>query len=398
MGPLLFRILLVIDIFVIVTETSTYSYRFKVYPVDECPKNETEFEAAAKRRNCTGDTRYLCAPDKNLTSLIEFCTDQKISLYEKDNCIKLEGTGYLNHYKCVDKFTSGCPTTPYIDEEIFNYPACLSINKDLMCFVAEKDCQERHSADINPDGIKTTTSLIVVILVLLILSGLTLFLFYKKRKKRKGIHADGTNIEAKMKLDDLPVGKKIIERDTVKEIQLDTTKENKNGQVDELKKLRQFLSQKELSVCHLRCIIVGCTGAGKTTLLRRLGNPTFEILNSMKSTEKVDVHDYSFEVLEDDETIQNLSTFHERDKNDTSDSEDTSEEKKLLCLFPCKKEKVKEHRKHKENRKLLPYSPDKILTNSVKNCSPLYPEKNDRKSSACIRDDIFLEDDGRYQP
>lgn len=120
----------------------------------------------------------------------------------------------------------------------------------------------------------------------------------------KGIHADGTNIEAKMKLDDLPVGKKIIERDTVKEIQLDTTKENKNGQVDELKKLRQFLSQKELSVCHLRCIIVGCTGAGKTTLLRRLGNPTFEILNSMKSTEKVDVHDYSFEVLEDDETIQ----------------------------------------------------------------------------------------------
>lgn len=51
--------------------------------MDECPKNETEFEAAAKRRNCTEDTRYLCAPDKNLTSLIEFCTDQKISLYEK---------------------------------------------------------------------------------------------------------------------------------------------------------------------------------------------------------------------------------------------------------------------------------------------------------------------------
>lgn len=51
--------------------------------MDECPKNETEFEAAAKRRNCTEDTRYLCAPDKNLTSLIEFCTDQKKSLYGK---------------------------------------------------------------------------------------------------------------------------------------------------------------------------------------------------------------------------------------------------------------------------------------------------------------------------
>lgn len=51
--------------------------------MDECPKNKTEFETAAKRRNCTVNTRYLCAPDKHLTSLIEFCTDQKRSLYEK---------------------------------------------------------------------------------------------------------------------------------------------------------------------------------------------------------------------------------------------------------------------------------------------------------------------------
>lgn len=94
--------------------------------------------------------------------------------------------------------------------------------------------------------------------------------------------------------------------------------------------------------------------------------------------------------------LADLSTFHERDKNDTSDSEDISEETKLLCLFQCKKENVKEHMKHKENRKLLPCSPDKILTNDVKNCSPLDPDKNDRKSSSCIKDDIFLEDDGRY--
>lgn len=60
-----------------------YSYRFKVYPVDECPMNRTEFERAARRRNCTGNTRYLCAPDKYLASLIEFCTDQKKSLYVK---------------------------------------------------------------------------------------------------------------------------------------------------------------------------------------------------------------------------------------------------------------------------------------------------------------------------
>lgn len=60
-----------------------YSYRFKVYPVEECPLNATEFETAARRRNCTENSRYLCAPDKNLTSLIEFCTDQKRALYGK---------------------------------------------------------------------------------------------------------------------------------------------------------------------------------------------------------------------------------------------------------------------------------------------------------------------------
>lgn len=29
------------------------------------------------------------------------------------------GTGDLNHYRCVERFTSGCPTTPYTDDEIY---------------------------------------------------------------------------------------------------------------------------------------------------------------------------------------------------------------------------------------------------------------------------------------
>lgn len=35
------------------------------------------------------------------------------------NCVRLEGTGDLNHYSCVDRFTSGCPTEPYQDDKIF---------------------------------------------------------------------------------------------------------------------------------------------------------------------------------------------------------------------------------------------------------------------------------------
>lgn len=68
--------------------------------------------------------------------------------------------------------------------------------------------------------------------------------------------------------------------------------------------LREFLSKGELTVRHVRCIIVGCEGAGKTTLLRRLENLTLKELTAINSTEVVDVHVNCFEVLEDEETIQ----------------------------------------------------------------------------------------------
>lgn len=117
MEPVLF--FLVITALRKVTGNVIYSYRFKVYPVDRCPMNSTEFEAAARRRNCTGNSRYSCAPDKNLTNLIEFCTDVRKSLYGKDNCVRLEGTGDVNHYNCLERFITGCPNTSYTDDNIY---------------------------------------------------------------------------------------------------------------------------------------------------------------------------------------------------------------------------------------------------------------------------------------
>lgn len=35
------------------------------------------------------------------------------------NCLRLEGTGDLNHLRCVERFVSGCPTEPYADDEIY---------------------------------------------------------------------------------------------------------------------------------------------------------------------------------------------------------------------------------------------------------------------------------------
>lgn len=160
MEPVLF--LLVITALSIVTGNVIYSYRFKVYPVDRCPLNSTEFEAAARRRNCTGISRYLCAPDKNLTNPIEFCTDVPKSLYGKDNCVRLEGTGDLNHYNCLERFITGCPNTSYTDDNIYENPACLDINKDLHCFVAEKGCKERQEMTGNDGTLENTTGLLPI--------------------------------------------------------------------------------------------------------------------------------------------------------------------------------------------------------------------------------------------
>lgn len=76
------------------------------------------------------------------------------------------------------------------------------------------------------------------------------------------------------------------------------------------KKLRKFLSEGELSIRHVRCIIVGCAGAGKTTLLKRLQDFSFEELKHTERTEMVDVHVNSFEVLERENTIQSNSFFY----------------------------------------------------------------------------------------
>lgn len=36
-----------------------------------------------------------------------------------DNCVRLEGTGDLNHYNCLERFITGCPNTSYTDDNIY---------------------------------------------------------------------------------------------------------------------------------------------------------------------------------------------------------------------------------------------------------------------------------------
>lgn len=162
-----------------------------------------EFEIAAKRRNCTGHSRYLCAPDKYLSNLIEFCTNIRRSLFEKGNCLRLEGTGDLDQYRCVDNFETGCPTEPYLDEEIYRYPACLEINVDDKCFFADKHCPERNkdsgNGKKNPKKpSKSHAALVYIFFVtcILVVAGIFLWFYLKRRKENGGktTRKDGTKL------------------------------------------------------------------------------------------------------------------------------------------------------------------------------------------------------------
>lgn len=215
----LLLLLFVMHAFNMTTENPISFYRFDVNPVEICPKNADEFETAARTRNCSGNGRYLCAPDRNLSNLIEFCTDTKRSLFEKGNCVRLEGTGDLNHYRCVESFVSGCPTEPYTDDEIYKYPACLLLNLDFNCFVANKNCQKRllnttekyfnNSKDddllrnAEPETFDGSIKLQIVIFIvngflyIAVVTGLVAIYLYKKGKKlvfRNSFHNNFINL------------------------------------------------------------------------------------------------------------------------------------------------------------------------------------------------------------
>lgn len=55
-----------------------------MFSVDSCPKNQTEVEEAGKRLRCVKDTygnnQYMCLPNVEKTSLVEFCHNQSMGI------------------------------------------------------------------------------------------------------------------------------------------------------------------------------------------------------------------------------------------------------------------------------------------------------------------------------
>nr|XP_022305989.1 uncharacterized protein LOC111112631 isoform X1 [Crassostrea virginica] len=117
--------------------------------VRDCPRNETEWQKASNRLNCTSDVlstmnKYHCLPADNLTTLLEFCYNRTRINVVKGHCVvlveKKERKHILNTYDC-GRFKEGCPNNWYLSDEIYKFPLCLELEPLQHCYKAEASCQ-----------------------------------------------------------------------------------------------------------------------------------------------------------------------------------------------------------------------------------------------------------------
>ncbi|XP_022302949.2 uncharacterized protein LOC111110649 isoform X2 [Crassostrea virginica] len=130
-------------------------YIFDVNHVDKCSLSEQDWNMKSNQLRCNKTHGYHCVPNKNLTSLIEFCYPG--GRFEKGNCLELAARGVLNHVPCSN-FSSGCPDTNFNSRELYKYPKCLAINTKLNCFDADVECiySRLHERKTKKQQITTT--------------------------------------------------------------------------------------------------------------------------------------------------------------------------------------------------------------------------------------------------
>ncbi|XP_062610267.1 uncharacterized protein LOC134272048 [Saccostrea cucullata] len=133
---------LVMVLLAITTTVDSLGYNFPVRSTKRCPMNAKEWSDASVRMHCNNTSGYHCVPDKNFSSLIEFCYPRGRRIpFQKGNCLELAYTGILNHVKC-GHFSYGCPEMDYFSNEIYQYPACLRLAEN--CFTADLSCLKKQ--------------------------------------------------------------------------------------------------------------------------------------------------------------------------------------------------------------------------------------------------------------
>ncbi|XP_061191647.1 uncharacterized protein LOC133199837 [Saccostrea echinata] len=288
-----------------------------LWPVDSCPRNQSEVEAATLRLNCSDVKEsvnvYHCLPFSNLSGLVEFCLDGFSGLIEAGNCMVLS-RDTLDDHPC-DHFTNGCPNANYLSKNMYNYPACLKINPQNNCYIADPRCpNERflkttamstitsseketikltYTATDNKSLLVEATSipalngndnprllyLIPVSLgVLLLLVAIALVILWNRRRSkraRKDKHQESEEGLHLMSDEDDPMN------------EMHTCLEDEEF----LERYKIYLEEGSVEVCPIsQIIIVGEHEVGKTTLLYRLQGKSRKEIEAIKSTRGIECH------------------------------------------------------------------------------------------------------------
>lgn len=136
----------------------------------KCPKNQAEAYEASKRIGCGsdkyGNNQYLCLPNEDKASLVEFCKEGVMGLTEKGNCLEVSTEKIIRH-NC-SSFAYGCPDGPFRLSDFHKYPACQEINIQLKCYVSDPTCKLKGPSEEQYD-VGKIIGLLIAILILIII-------------------------------------------------------------------------------------------------------------------------------------------------------------------------------------------------------------------------------------
>lgn len=128
--------------------------------VDVCPQNQTEWQEASRRLNCSDDAKspknkYHCLPVHNLTSLLEFCYSKPSPQVVIGLCMTyVQENNNLKSYNCTT-FDDGCPDMFHQSKETYKFPKCTEIDPFNRCYVADSSC--RKNTTVNETSTSKTT-------------------------------------------------------------------------------------------------------------------------------------------------------------------------------------------------------------------------------------------------
>ncbi|XP_056015275.1 uncharacterized protein LOC125656640 [Ostrea edulis] len=195
----------------------------EMYPVESCPGDGDSWQKAGITLNCSKDiigrNLYQCAPNEDKTDLVEFCLKGSIGRFEEGLCVYAYPSGHLGVKNCTT-FVTGCPETSYNNDEIYNYPACLEINREAGCYLADLTClpTDRTAVTLNrnsvsykdglgnvtlattnftnpktsnpQDSVNVTTAVVSSLLATIVVIGIILFFWCRRRMRRTPEHID----------------------------------------------------------------------------------------------------------------------------------------------------------------------------------------------------------------